>query len=73
MDTCNKRSNEANQIIQFMLIHLSHMRYGPMNIIHGCFDTAIENYGYSNPNESKDSICSFVKDILNSIDNDIKL
>ncbi len=73
MDTCNGRTEEANQVIQFMLLNLSNVKYGPMNIIQGCFDTAVNNYGYGKPIEPKDEICEFVKDILNSIDNDIKL
>ena len=73
MDIYRQRSDDANQIVQFMLLKLSSIKYGPISIIRVCFDNAIHNYGYCIPIEPKDSICEFVKDILNSIDDDVKL
>jgi len=73
MDICKRRSDTANLVIQYMLLNLSGMSYGYAMVVEGCFDSAIENYGYEKPDETKKEICEFVKDILNSINNDIDL
>ena len=46
MDICKRRSDTANLVIQYMLLNLSSMRYGYDVIVEGCFDSAINNYGY---------------------------
>ena len=60
-------SNEAKNIMMYMLKELSGMKYGYRIAIEGCYDTAIKNVQMPEPVESKDKIVCEVIRVLNSI------
>jgi len=63
-------SGEAESIIRFMLKEISSLTHAPREMISGCYDMSIENYGFAQPLESKVEIIDRVIDILHEIQKD---
>ncbi len=55
-------SNE-NLIIHFMIRKLSSCKYGYRDIVEGCYNAAVENYGFT-PVENKEEVIDKVIEIL---------
>jgi hypothetical protein len=53
-------SNEAKNLILYMIRELSSMKYFYKEIIEGAYDTAIEHKNFKVPSESKGFICDMV-------------
>lgn len=49
MITFSKFSADSKDIIYFVIRALSPLKYGYRDIIEGCIDSAIKNYGHNDP------------------------
>jgi len=65
--TISDFSREGRKIIHFMIGELSSLKYGHMDIIYGCYDAAINNYGYPKTPEKRKEISSFVADRMKTL------
>ena len=59
-------SIEAKRILKFILLELSGMTHGYRSVVESCYATAIDNYGYTMPSESKDTVINKALEILNT-------
>lgn len=61
-------SHEAHRILFFMMNRLSTLKYGYKETVLGCYEAAIQNYGYKEPEEGKDFIIAYTIEQMNQVD-----
>ena len=66
-------SPKSKTIMFWMIKELSKLPYAYRSTVEGCFDCAVEKYGFENPEDSKDVIIDEVIQILNIEVNKVRL
>ena len=57
-------SEKANKLIVWMVKEISAFTHAPKDVIEGCYDAAILNYNFAEPEEGKEVIIAEVMRIL---------